>query len=293
MQVSKGQADATPASAGVVRPLRLYLRIAFGATWGLGLMMILLPKTVAFADFRLALWFMAVASPSLAGVVAARSIGRAAFADYRRRVVRIGEAWPWMIAAPALLFALHFAAAAATGSPLRPTSWTVLSASMVATSLVDPGPFEEFGWRGFLQPLLQNRFGPSAASALTGLIWGLWHLPVLVLPEFPQHDQSLPLSIVILRFLCQTIGLAVLIGFVVNRARGGVVCAMLCHWAANQGASLPLWRFDATAWTAAVCATALLLVLLQGAGLVSRGEPARQRLAADDASSVSAPPEPD
>lgn len=37
---------------------------------------------------------------------------------------------------------------------------------------------EEYGWRGFLQPLLQKRFGPISGVLLLGVLWGLWHLPI-------------------------------------------------------------------------------------------------------------------
>lgn len=37
---------------------------------------------------------------------------------------------------------------------------------------------EEYGWRYFLQPLLQHRFGKRIGVLLLGVVWGLWHLPV-------------------------------------------------------------------------------------------------------------------
>lgn len=37
---------------------------------------------------------------------------------------------------------------------------------------------EEYGWRYFLQPLLQKRFGLIGGVLLLGVLWGLWHLPL-------------------------------------------------------------------------------------------------------------------
>ncbi len=37
---------------------------------------------------------------------------------------------------------------------------------------------EEYGWRYYLQPLLQKRFGMVRGVLLLGLMWGLWHLPL-------------------------------------------------------------------------------------------------------------------
>lgn len=38
---------------------------------------------------------------------------------------------------------------------------------------------EEFGWRGYLLPDLADRVGPVAATALVGVVWALYHFPVL------------------------------------------------------------------------------------------------------------------
>lgn len=35
---------------------------------------------------------------------------------------------------------------------------------------------EEYGWRYYLQPLLQNKFGKRLGVIILGLVWGLWHL---------------------------------------------------------------------------------------------------------------------
>ncbi len=39
---------------------------------------------------------------------------------------------------------------------------------------------EEYGWRYFLQPILQKRFGLKGGVLLLGVIWGLWHLPLSI-----------------------------------------------------------------------------------------------------------------
>ncbi len=48
---------------------------------------------------------------------------------------------------------------------------------------------EEIGWRGFLYMLLYNRLGYVATSLLIGLIWGLWHAPLIALLNY---DFTLP-----------------------------------------------------------------------------------------------------
>ena len=36
---------------------------------------------------------------------------------------------------------------------------------------------EEYGWRGYLQPLLQQKFGKRWGVILVGILWQIWHVP--------------------------------------------------------------------------------------------------------------------
>jgi uncharacterized protein len=47
---------------------------------------------------------------------------------------------------------------------------------------------EEFGWRGYLLPRL-SPLGGISASIITGVVWGLWHAPIIVLAgyNYPGH----------------------------------------------------------------------------------------------------------
>jgi len=44
---------------------------------------------------------------------------------------------------------------------------------------VPAGLLEEIGWTGFAFPKMSSQHNPLAASILLGLLWGLWHLPVV------------------------------------------------------------------------------------------------------------------
>ncbi len=39
---------------------------------------------------------------------------------------------------------------------------------------------EEYGWRFFLQPRLQHKFGKIKGIFVLGIIWGIWHIPLLL-----------------------------------------------------------------------------------------------------------------
>jgi uncharacterized protein len=63
----------------------------------------------------------------------------------------------------------------AGASPL-PLLVSLLPITLIA-SLTALG--EEFGWRGTLLPLLLH-LGKGKAALITGAVWGLWHLPILL-----------------------------------------------------------------------------------------------------------------
>lgn len=43
---------------------------------------------------------------------------------------------------------------------------------------------EEVGWRGAMQPMLNDRFGKCVGRIIGGVIWGAWHWPVMTLAGY-------------------------------------------------------------------------------------------------------------
>ncbi len=43
---------------------------------------------------------------------------------------------------------------------------------------------EEIGWRGFLTPELYGKLGYTKTSLITGLVWSLWHYPILIFADY-------------------------------------------------------------------------------------------------------------
>ncbi len=73
---------------------------------------------------------------------------------------------------------------------------TILTQSILAFTLALPFNMiftfgEEFGWRGYLLPRLAP-LGGLQAAIITGIIWGLWHAPVIVQDgyNYPGHPWS-------------------------------------------------------------------------------------------------------
>lgn len=61
----------------------------------------------------------------------------------------------------------------------NPYTWIMAASMFLNFFLVFIAFFgEEYGWRYYLQPLLQSCFGKRWGVIALGVVWGLWHLPV-------------------------------------------------------------------------------------------------------------------
>jgi membrane protease YdiL (CAAX protease family) len=89
------------------------------------------------------------------------------------------------------------------------------------------GGLEEPGWRGYLQPALQEAYSPLTSGLVVGVIWAGWHLPLVFIPGTIQH--TLPLGL----YLLQLVELSILLTWITNRADRSVLPAILLHAGAN------------------------------------------------------------
>ena len=95
------------------------------------------------------------------------------------------------------------------------------------------GPlFEEPGWRGFALPRLQGKFGPLRGTLVLGVLWGAWHLPQYLIPEWAtQNGGAHPLSITV--FLLTVVAIAIILTWVYNRSNGSLLIVILAHASIN------------------------------------------------------------
>lgn len=88
---------------------------------------------------------------------------------------------------------------------------------------------EELGWRGYLLPKLRA-LGPLRASALTGLLHALWHLPVMLLTPLYHAEGS---RLVVLPLFVLSVTLAGIFFGHLRLGSGSVWPAALGHSAHN------------------------------------------------------------
>lgn len=64
---------------------------------------------------------------------------------------------------------------------------------------------EEFAWRGYLLPKLEENIGMFKSTILTSIIWGVWHTPIIWLGINYNKDKSIT-AIIAQILLCIVIG---------------------------------------------------------------------------------------
>ncbi len=234
-----------------------FIVVAFGIPWA---------GWLVVRNEALGLWFFPLFA-SLGGFAAAYAEGGApGLAAFCRRVFRVSSAWPYVLAALLVPLALGFSYLFATGVPLSIASMSpaaVLGLSLGAALVTGPLA-EEFGWRGYLQPLLLRRLAPFWAAVVVGLIWWAWHYAL-------YRDSVFAAPAPALRFLAYLETWSILAVFLVTHAGGSVWPAVALHWAANthpdmlrvllpsvDGGSLPGGSHGWLYYLAAACAFAVL-----------------------------------
>lgn len=262
------QQDSSPLDR---RRIGLFILFAFGIAWALYAVVYLTggiadspvlvpgtPVTAAFVLILLSMW-----APALANILTRTLTGEGRKALWLRPHFRRG--WPyWLLMwiLPTLLagvgallyyalFPDHFDPSmsgfrtqveALTGEAIPMPTATLVMLQLVQAVLFAPiinlfAVFgEEFGWRGYLQQKLMP-LGARRAMVAMGLIWGLWHWPVIAMghnfgTSYPGYPWLGILAMIWFAFVVGTV-----FGWAVLRA-GSVWPAVIGHGALNGTAGI-------------------------------------------------------
>lgn len=114
--------------------------------------------------------------------------------------------------------------------------WIALLQGLIAGITINAvaGFGEELGWRGLLQREL-GYLGFWRSSALIGLIWGVWHAPIIIQGyNYPQHPLAGVLMMTIFTLL-----LSPIFGYVRLKAKS-VIAAAIIHGSLNGTVGLAI-----------------------------------------------------
>jgi uncharacterized protein len=254
-------------------PLVTFFVLVYVFTW-----VVWVPRLLGDVPFLIGrAWTWA---PAVAALVAAAIVGgRGALRDLGARLVRWRVGWPWYVVV--ILGPAVFSVAVAGIYGLVGGSW----ASAVPPALVDtPLPLlalflliyaftdgigEEVAWRGFALPRLLSRYSALLASLILGILWALWHLPLLWTEGSAMYQQPIWLPLV------DITAKSVLFSWVFVHTRGSVLIAILFHASTNLFLVSPSQTAAGDLTLPALAAAAkwilvLILIAITGSSLVWR-----------------------
>ncbi|KJB88809.1 hypothetical protein AZ66_05345 [Paenibacillus sp. E194] len=148
--------------------------------------------------------------------------------------------WLLCITVPSVIVALSYGSALGVGvldfevpSNYSGYDWTafpIVVAIQFVGAVLTSSLGEELGWRGYLLPLLVNSLGERKALFATGLIHGLWHIPIILLSPIYHQDQNPILACLFIVVSCLFLG--PVIGYIRLRS-SSVWTASIFHSAHN------------------------------------------------------------
>ena len=94
---------------------------------------------------------------------------------------------------------------------------------------------EEFGWRGYLLPKWQSKYGPLAASLGIGAIWGFWHLPSFFAPQGVVGAIFVEVGVIfIFLYTLGTIANSIFMTWLYNKSKvSALIAGIVWHAAIN------------------------------------------------------------
>jgi len=104
------------------------------------------------------------------------------------------------------------------------------------------GGQEEIGWRGYILPFLEKRFGLIIGSLILGLVWAAWHIPLWFIPGSSQSYMNF------FAFMLSSIGVSYILSWVRAASGNRLLSCLIAHGAINSFAVLfPVFITDNSA----------------------------------------------
>ncbi|WP_135363778.1 CPBP family intramembrane glutamic endopeptidase [Halosimplex halophilum] len=209
------------------RPVVSYFVLTFAFSWSVAGLLYL--ATGGDAPFVAAIPY--AWGPLFGGAVTIRLLGGSVRAWVGQvRNWRVGAHWYVLGVAIVMLrtdIGAAVAALSGAGIAVQADGWQLYAMAFnFLVTLFFAGALEEFGWRGFAQVRLQKRYDATLVSALIGVVWAVWHVPLMLIGV---GDFVGPTDYVVM-----AVGSSVVYSWLYNSTNGVLPVVMVAHAASNM-----------------------------------------------------------
>ncbi len=254
-------------------PIAWFYILAFGISW-LGMISAVLASRGIAPFYRPYFLFLSIfyaIGPALAAAIVAQvTHGKTGIGDLFKGLIRWRVGLIWYIIAvfgPVVLITVAQVVTKSLGltvtiavPPISPSPYIILS--FAVNSLANT--CEEIGWRGFALPHLQQRYNALISTFIVGVLWGLWHLPLLFLVG--NSMSELPLF-----WFITIVADTFMYTWIYNSTKGSILIVALLHASGNIVVAF-ITGVSPIAYALVNCVVAIVIIAVLGKKNLSRQE---------------------
>lgn len=139
--------------------------------------------------------------------------------------------------------------------------------------------FEELGWRGYAFDSLQSRYTFFMASLIFGILWSLWHFPLIFVKDMYQYEIFHENIWYAVNFFVGVIPMGVVISWICIKNGKSVLAAILIHVSINfLQEALQMTQFAKCIETVVITAVAAIILASDKKMFFSKGHLDAERI---------------
>jgi uncharacterized protein len=256
-------------------PVTWFYILAFGISW-LGMISIVLSsRGIAPFDspyFQFLSIFYVVGPALAAAIVSQVAQGKTGVQTLLKGLIRWRVGLVWYILAVLSPMVLFTVAQVVTKLLSLPVTIAVPQVNLSPYVIFGFGvsffanTCEEIGWRGFALPRLQKRYNALLATLIVGILWGLWHFPLVFLAG--------PMSEYPFLWFISIVTDAFMYTWIYNSTKGSILLVALFHGSLNIFGAF-ITGVSPVAYALLNCVVAIALIAVLGKVNLSRRERVR------------------
>lgn len=221
----------------------LFFAIVFAVTWGCWFTAAYISKNTASESIVLALMILGLFTPAVISLIfVLRSKSTALKKDYKNKIIGFYKINFKNVLLAIITFFLGIVGAILISTLFDGSinqlalsdgfSFSAGGASALLTIIL-ASSFEEFGWRGYAEDSIANYNSWFKESLLFGVLWSLWHLPLIFIEGTYQYNILQMNPLYAINFFVSVIPLGFFMTWVYVANKRSLFACIIVHFSIN------------------------------------------------------------